>query len=627
VKNPLRTTWLRPDDWRILRRWFHYLRPFRSGIAAAALLLLLATALQLATPLLTGFVIDRVLLAHRAELLHLVALLLVGVTLAYMLANLARSFVLMRIKMRVALAMHQDIARKLHKLTFTYTNRKETGYLASRVIDDPTTVNEFMTSNLLAVLQHALTFTAALALMFWLSWQTALIALMVLPLYLLLGSAFVVRLRELNRQGVESGAERSRVLYETLSGLYAANAAAAEPRVLRRFYAKQKDLARKQIAQFILASKISFLRGFAAALGPIAVLWYGGLAVIRGQLTIGELVAFGAIFGYLFNSAQSLSATHISLQKVFVALERIYEVLDQVPDVAPPASPRRPDRLLHAISLEDVRFAYEPGKEVLRGVDASFTTGKVHALVGKSGAGKSTIAHLLMRFYDPTEGRILIDGADLREFSLSALRRWIALVPQEVFLFSATVEENIRFGKPDATRTQVLAAAELADASGFIEDLPSGYHTMVGERGFNLSGGQRQRLGIARALLGNPRVLLLDEAASAVDGSSEMAICRTVHTLSAQSGMTAIVIAHRLSTIVTSDRIHLLDQGRLLVAGEHAELLATCAAYRELIRFQFGPEAAFASTGPAAPSSPVPSTGGSDEPASVASGEFVFGAD
>jgi len=609
---------LRREDWRLLRRWFRYLRPFRGALATAAGLLLVATGLQLATPLLTGLVIDRVLLAKRAHLLHWVALLLVAVTLAFMAVNLLRSYVLARVKVRVALSMHQDLVRHLHELSFTYTTRRQSGYLVSRVLEDPGTVYEFMTSNLLTILQNAVTFVVALGVMLWLSWKTALLSLLVLPAYVALGAAFVSRLRDLSAQATEATAERSRVLFETLAGLYTTNACCAEGQMLRRFFAQQKDVARKQIAQFLLGSKVSFLRGSMAALGPIVVLWYGGLAVIRGDLTIGELVAFGAIFGYLFNSAQSLSATHVSLQRVFVALERVFEILDQRPAVPAALQGSTPEAFERGIELAGVRFSYDGRQEVLHGVDLLVPAGKVVALVGRSGAGKSTLAHLLMRFYDPTEGTIRIDGVDLKDLSLPALRRWIALVPQDVFLLSTSVEDNLRLGMPRASREEVERAARLADAHEFIVGLPQGYATPVGERGFNLSGGQRQRLGVARALLRRPKLLVLDEAASAVDGASEMAICRTVRTLNVEHGITSIVIAHRLSTILTSDRIVLVEDGRVVAAGSHAELLESCAAYRELIRFQFGSTAAGLRS-PLRTVPPLTSTHGeADEPASVA---------
>jgi len=578
------------SDGGLLLRWMRYLAPFRTLFILAGLLLLLATGLQLATPVLTGMIIDHILLARRADLLSGVVLLIVVVTVAYMSANFLRAFLLVKIKVRLAMKVHQDLLRHIsRRLSFTYGASKQSGYLASRVLDDPNAVYDFTTESVLTLAQNLLTFAVALGIMVWMSWQTALLSLVILPLYLAIGSRFVDRLRALSGESAERQAQRHRILNETLAGLYTVNTLGAEAPMLRRFARHQKGVIRTQVRSFLLGSKVSYARGFIAALGPVVVLWYGGLMVIRGELSIGQLVAFSAVFGYLFNAAQNLSVTQLSVQRVLVALKRIFEILDEAPAVESPAHAVAVPELIREVAFEGVSFHYEEGgTQALSGVNLRLPAGTVVALAGKSGAGKSTVAHLLMRFYDPRQGRITLDGVDLREVSLASLRRRVALVPQDVFLFSMTIEDNIRLGRPEASRSEVEEAARLANAHDFITRLPQGYATALGERGMNLSGGERQRLGIARALLGRPRLLILDEAVASVDGAAELAICETVRTLNQERGLTVVVIAHRLSTIVQSDLIYFLDAGRVIAAGDHPTLLAHCPAYEGLIRFQYG---------------------------------------
>ena len=575
------------SDLGALSRCLPYLKPFVKLLAAASILLLAASMLQLTTPLLTGYIIDQVLLGKKSSALHWIVPLLFLLTAAFLSANLFRSYLLARLKVRLSLRLHQQLLRRVSQLSFTYAAKKETGYLASRVLDDPSHVYEFATTQVLSLLQDVLTLIAALAAMAWLSWQTALLSLLIIPLYLFIGSRFVRRLRHLNSQAMEGHAQRNRILHETLAGLYTINACAAESQMLQRFLRSQLVVVRTQLSQFWLSSKVSMMRSFVAASGPLIVLWYGGSLVIEGRLTVGELVAFSAIFGYLFNSAQSLSAMQLSVQQVVVALERMFEILDEEPTVHEAADCLELPPLERSIEFRDVSFRYTPESQALQGVSLSIPAGKTIALVGRSGAGKTTITHLLMRFYDPQSGCILLDGKDLRTFSLRSLRSKIALVPQDVFLFSMSIEDNIRLGTPSASHSEVTGASRLAHAHAFIQKQPHGYQTPAGERGQSLSGGERQRIAIARALMKDPQVLILDEAVSAVDGTSEQRICETVRQLNRVRGITSIVIAHRLSTIQQADLIYLIEDGRIAANGSHQELVHSSPAYLDLIRFQY----------------------------------------
>lgn len=589
-------------DWNLVHSWYRrYLVPFRGALAVAAALLFLASALQLATPLLTGLVIDKVLVNREYELLRGIVILLIVSTFAYLTANFLRSCLLMKVKLHVALRMRQDLVRQLHRLSFTYSREKGSGYLAARVLDDPVTVYGFMTDNILTIVQDAVMFTVALLIMLWLNWKLAIVSLVGLPVYLGVGARYLNRLRDQNTLVKETSAQLSRVLMETLDGLYTTNACLAERHMLRRFFAKQKEVVRAQMAQFLLHSKISNIRSVLTSVGPTVVLWYGGVLVIRGRLSVGELVAFAGIFGYLFNSAQSLSATQLSFQKVLVALERIFQILEAAPAVDAELPGKEVPVLTRGAEFRGVCFSYEGRREILREIDLVIPAKKIVALVGQSGAGKSTIAHLLMRFYDPQRGRIFLDDVELHDIAVSALRERTGLVPQDVFLYSMSVEDNIRFGLSNASSLDVIEAATLADAHKFIQELPKGYSTELGEKGFTLSGGQRQRIGIARALMRKPRILILDEAASAVDGSAERAICYTIHRLNSSRGITAVVIAHRLSTILQADLIYMIEGGKVVGCGNHRNLLKSCPAYHDLICFQYGGTEEESRTSPVTP--------------------------
>jgi ABC-type bacteriocin/lantibiotic exporter with double-glycine peptidase domain len=542
------------------------------------------------TPVLTGIVIDKVLIQHRPGLLHEVIALIVCTTAAYLGANFLRAYVLLRVKVRLALAMHQDLLCKLHRLSFTYTSQRQAGYLASRILDDPSTACEFMTGELLTVLQNAITFVVAFSTMLWLSWRLALLSVLVIPLYSIIGNHFTTRLRDLSVKAAETTAQMSRSLLETIAGTYTINICRAERESSRRFFAQQKETARAQVAQVKVGLKVSFIRSVIASAGPILILWYGGLAVIHGSMSIGQLVAFSGVFGYVFNAAQSLTATQISLPRVAVAIDRIMEILDVHDDVMPDSRSIGRMHSARSAEFEHVQFRYDEHRIILRDITMTIPAGEITALVGKSGEGKSTIAHLLMGLYRPCQGVIRVDHVDLQRVEHQKLRSLIALVPQEIFLFSMSIEDNIRLGCKTASHADVVEAARRAHIHDFISELPAGYNTIVGENGSTLSGGQRQRVGIARALLRRPQLLILDEAESEIDGVAERAICGAIRDLNQTYGTTVLLIAHRSTTVREAEMIHVLEGGLVIGSGSHGSLLATCPTYRSLFQFQCDPD-------------------------------------
>ncbi len=360
---------------------------------------------------------------------------------------------------------------------------------------------------------------------------------------------------------------------------------AREPYEVQRYNAAVENLFGEARRRVVISQIFWSVVGTTFMLALVAIFWFGGTEVLAGRLTAGDLVAF--IF-YAFNIARSvggLSQLYTVFNSAAGASERIFELLDTTPEVrdAPGATTLPPVR--GAVRFEDVSFQYEPGRPVLRGITLSVEPGETVALVGPSGAGKTTLLNLIPRFYDPTAGRLLVDGHDLRAVTLRSLRTQIAVVPQEVHLFGTSIRENIRYGRLDATDAEIEAAARAANAHAFIEALPDGYDTTVGERGLKLSGGQRQRIAIARALLRDARILLLDEATSSLDSASEALVQEALERL--MTDRTTFIIAHRLSTVLHADRIVVLDRGRIVQQGTHAALVAEDGLYRDLAALQF----------------------------------------
>jgi ABC-type multidrug transport system fused ATPase/permease subunit len=485
----------------------------------------------------------------------------------------------------VAHDLRQRIYDHLYRLSLRYYDTQQTGTLLSTITTDVSTVQDFASSSTLSIVVDMMTIVGMLGLMFWLNWDFALIAVGVTPFLLLFVMRFKRAVKEATRAVRKHQSEIVAVVQQGLGSV----------RVVKAFVREDLESARLEVASRATLDAALHARRVKSLLSPVVtivvalctafVLWRGTALIVTGAMTVGALTVFLAYLAKFFKPVQDLAKMTNTIAQTAVGLERIQKIL--ATDVVIPERPRAvaPGNLAGGIVFERVAFSYDADAAVLRDVSFTIEPGQVVGLVGGTGSGKSTIVSLIPRFYDPTSGRVLIDGVDLRDYQLHPLRRQIGFVLQETILFSGTIRENIAYGRPDATEAEIIAAAKLANADEFIARMPHGYDSHVGERGDTLSGGQRQRIGIARAVIRNAPLLILDEPTAALDTESEHLVVEALTRL--MKGRTVIMIAHRLSTIRGADKILVLDQGRVVEEGTHAELIAKGGAYAALYRVQF----------------------------------------
>jgi len=575
-----------------VRRLFRYLRPHRGRMVIAVLALLCGAATGLVFPWIMQNLVDAVLAKGDLAELNRITLILIFTFLVRSAFYYFQGYNLTYVGERIVVDLRRETYEHLHRLSLRFFADRRVGELVSRLSSDVTLVRAALTNNVATVLSQALTFVGSLALMLALNWRLTLFILLVAPLIGVSGAILGRQLRRLSTKVQDQLADGTAVAEEALGGVRVVKAFTREPYEVQR-YGDQMERAfdatmRLTIIRSAFGPLMSFF-GFGALAG---VLWSGGREVLAGRLTGGALIAF-LVYG--INIAASLGAftsLYTQIQEALGASRRIFELLDEDPEIKDAPEARPLPAVRGRITFDRVSFSYPGTDRVLHDIELEIQPGEVLALVGPSGAGKSTLFNLIPRFYDPTHGRVCVDGRDLREVTLASLRGQIGLVPQETQLFSGAVRENLRYGRLDATDQELTAAARAANAEEFILRLPQKYDTLVGEKGVKLSGGQRQRVAIARALLKDPRLLLLDEATSSLDSESEGLVQEALDRL--MRGRTTVIIAHRLSTVHRADRIAVLDQGRLVELGSHAELMALDGLYARLYRMQFRNETSLA---------------------------------
>jgi ABC-type multidrug transport system fused ATPase/permease subunit len=559
-----------PRPLRTFVRLLGFLRPYRWSLAASVALAIGSQAAGLSIPALTGLVIDDAIAnRNEGELVFLVSLVALA-GLARALFLLGRRFIAGRQALGVEFDMRNALYEHLLRLSWGFYDRHQTGQLMSRATVDLQGVRFFLGYGLIFFGQHILTIVAVTAILFVYDWQLALIALAITPVLVAVAYLYSRASHPILKDVQQRMGDMTTVAEESIVGVNVVKAFAQEEREKAKFDGRSEAVFDQSLRATRQRAFYVPVLSFLPLLAQAAVLLAGGQQVVNGELTLGAFIAFNVYVLMLVMPLRMLGMWIGQAQRATASGERIFEILDEPEEVAdsPDATPLPPGD--GRLRFEDVTFGYDPERPILHGIDLEIEPGTTVALIGHTGSGKSTLTALVPRFYDVQEGRVLLDGADVRDVRLAELRRAIGIVSQDPFLFSATVRENIAFGAPGAGEEEIERAARMAQADEFVRILPEGYDTVVGERGITLSGGQRQRIAIARAILVDPRVLVLDDATASVDATTEARIRLGLR--EAMKGRTTLIVAHRLSTIALADEIVVLEHGRLAARGTREEL-------------------------------------------------------
>lgn len=563
-----------------LKRLYTYLRPYLRPMALAAFLLMAVSGVNLAILWVIRHLINSVMVDHDTAALASQMGYLVLLFLAMGLLTMGHSLLMAYVGQRVVTEFRIRLFEHLERLSLDFFTKRRTGELLSRMSNDVGVIQNVATTVPVDLAKQCVTLLGGLIILFYMNWRLCLLVLAVVPFVILTAKGFGRRLKHLSTEVQDETASTSTVLEEVISGI----------RIVKSFVREQYEAARfsRQVerAAEVALEKAKVMALFIPVitvltlLGAAGVLWYGGQQVIHGTMSPGDLVAFVLYAGILMGPFSSFARLFSQIKEVQGATERVFEILDTPLQIIELSGAKPIPAIIGHVAFHGVSFRYDAAMQVLKNVSFEVKPGQAVALVGPSGAGKTTLVNLLHRFYDPIEGWIEIDGHDIRKVEIQSLYRQIGLVPQESILFGGTIRENILYGELEATQEELISAARSANAHEFILSFPKGYDTIVGEKGINLSGGQRQRIAIARAILKDPKILILDEATSSLDTESERLIQEALERL--MKGRTTFVIAHRLTTVQNADVILVLDKGEIIEQGTHADLLERRGLYHHL---------------------------------------------
>jgi len=561
-------------------RLLGFLRPYKLSLTVSMVLAAASQAASIALIVITGTVINDAIKPHDTGKLELYIVLILVIGLVKAVCMVGRRFISGRQALGVEYDMRNSLYAHLQRLSFGFYDRHQTGQLMSRATIDLQTVRFFLGYGTIFFFQHVTTLVGVTVVMFVYDWQLALLGLAITPILVGLAYRYSHISHPVLRDVQQKMADVATVAEENIVGVHVVKSFAQEQAEQAKFEVRSQSVFRQSVLANRQRAFYVPLISFIPLLAQAGVLLYGGYQVIHGQMAIGDFIAFNLLLSMLVMPLRMLGMWIGQAQRATASGERIFQVMDEPEEVTD-----APDAVdLPAgdgvVRFENVSFAYVPGRLVLEEIDLPIDAGRTVALIGHTGSGKTTLASLVPRFYDVLEGRVTIDGADVRDVKLASLRSQIGVISQDPFLFSAAVRENIGFGVTAATDAQVEQAARLAQAHEFIAKLPDGYDTVIGERGITLSGGQRQRIAIARALIVDPRILILDDATASVDATTEAHIRLGLREV--MKGRTTIIIAHRLSTIALADELVVLEAGRLAARGTHEELIETSPVYREI---------------------------------------------
>ncbi|MBE6095688.1 MAG: ABC transporter ATP-binding protein [Schwartzia succinivorans] len=567
-------------------RLLSYIKPYKQRLIEAVVCIVVAAAANLYLPWVIKDMIDKVLAARDMDMLNLIC---VGIVVIFFVRGIfyyGQGYLVSYIGQRVIVDVRDVLFRKLQRLPISFFDRHQTGEVMSYISNDVAALQSALVERMVEMMTESAIFFGSLVMMVLLDWKLSILTLITVPLVGLAMDIFGKKVRSAGAVIQARMSDITALMQESISSERVVKSFVREEFEIDRFHTQNELNFRAVMKDAQLSSLLTPTVEFLAALAVTVIIWFGGKEVVDGVITAGTLVAFLTYAVNLANPVKRLSRIYAQIQKAMAGADRVFALLDMEETVTSAPDAKMLPPVEGRVCFSGVSFSYREDVPALTDLTFTAEPGQMIAFVGPSGAGKSTVANLIPRFYDVTGGSITVDGYDVRDVTTESLRSQIGIVPQETVLFSATVRENIRYGRLNATDAEIEAAAKSANAHDFIMALPEGYDTEIGERGANLSGGQRQRIAIARAILKDPRILILDEATSALDTESEKVVQAALDRL--MVGRTSFVIAHRLSTIIGADRIYVLDGGRVREQGTHEELLAAGGLYAGLYQIQYG---------------------------------------